>query len=1201
MTERPWILPLTAAHDAALVGGKAASLSRLINAGLPVPPGFALTTAAFEAWRDAGRDAIPAPILTALLDAYRALGDATVAVRSSATAEDGTAMSMAGQYETILGVRGAAQLEDAVRRCWHASNSARVTGYLAGHAVSAESVSLALVVQRLVPADAAGVLFTANPRNGRRTEMLLEAAWGLGEAVVSGKVQPDILVLDRATGDVRDAVIAEKSATFDAATGTLRPLVGAARTAPVLTTDDIHTLADLGRRIESHYGAPQDIEWALHEGRAFILQSRPITTLAAAAAQESARSDTRVRLLAELDAGRGPWVQHNLGETAPRPTPLTWSVLQRFMSGSGGYGKLLREIGFTPGATIEHDGFLELIGGRIYLDVARAPEMFAENFPFRYDLEKLRADPASAGGPPTLPHGTMRELNRANRLIGGVSRRLDTLAADLGRRLANETIPAFVAWVAEEKKRDLTALSPAAWADLWRAREQRAMDEFAPQSLLPSMLCVLATDRLRQFLAAHFWTEDSDALLATLSVPSQPDATLRSNSGLHAVTQGRLPLERWLAEFGHRAPEEFELATPRWAERPTTIATLAHHWRGQEDPLAKHPVREQAAQAQLARLSARLTAADAAALRAHVSLLSLFLPYREDGKFYLMLGYGLLRDLALEAGRRLGLGEKIFLLTHAEIAHALRTGYAPHALIEERRLRRSAEEKLTPPPLIARAEAETFGDPPPLDASAEQWSALPLATGRASGPVRVLSAPDELPADERGFVLVCTTTDTGWTPLFASAAAVIVECGGSLSHGAVVAREMGVPAVTLPGATRLFRDGEIVTVDGALGRVARGSSHATTAALASADAPLQREQVPPPPGAGEARSARWRWIGFIGWGVFLAAFFLLPPPWLHDPVIRALDLLLWPLVAAWGKAAVVAVVAAVTATLTLVGQRVFNDHARLVAAKQRSQRLTTEAAALPADSPRRARLVAASAGVQGRLTLASFTPLALFLGPMVISFMWLTERIDPAVWNPAPASRAEVVALIAGDHAEPVQLSLPAGLHFASHSAATQQLPPIRPTLERLLARWQAAPTDETLPWDVRAAANRTRTDLLGDLQTYLARPIPPQPLAWTVELPAGQSGAFPVTLRTAGSAPATLTLVVGDAAPPAPRTLETSESGTVRAFSVEYRESRVRGDRIFWAPFSSFGWSWDAGWLGVYLAVYLPLMFVLRFALRLP
>jgi phosphohistidine swiveling domain-containing protein len=1201
MIARPWTLPLATALDPALVGGKAASLARLINAGLPVPPGFALTTAAFEAWRDAGRDTIPAEVLVALRAAYRALGSAPVAVRSSATAEDGAAMSMAGQYETILGVRDETQLQDAVRRCWHASNSARVTGYLTGHAVAAESVSLALVVQRLVPADAAGVLFTANPRNGRRDEMWIEAAWGLGEALVSGKVQPDVLVLDRVSGDVRDAVIAEKTATFDAATGALRPLEGEARTAPVLSAAEVRALAELGRRIETLYGAPQDIEWALHEGRAFILQSRPITTLAAATAQAAATSETRARLLAALDAGRGPWIEHNLGETAPRPTPLTWHVLRRFMSGSGGYGQLLREIGFTPGPAVTEEGFLELIAGRIYLDVARAPEMFGEKFPFRYDLEKLRTDPAAASGPPTVPAGSLSALWRSGRLVAAVGQRLDSLATDLEQKLEKEIIPAFGAWVATERQRDLRDLSATAWAGLWRAREQRTMDEFAPQSLLPSILCVLATDRLRSFLEAHFWAEDTESLFATLAVPARTDATLNSNAALRDFAEGRLALDRWLADYGHRAPEEFELATPRWSERPATVTALAEHWRGRDDPAAKHAARTSAAQACLASLAARLSPRDAAMLRAHVSLLARYLPYREDGKYHLMLGYGLLRDLALEAGRRLQLGDDIFLLTPPEIAHALRTGYAPHATITERRLLRAAEQKLVTPPLLTRTDVESFGAPPPVDASAENWSALPLASGHASGPVRVLAAPEQLPAGERGFILVCTTTDTGWTPLFASASAVIVECGGSLSHGAVVAREMGVPAVTLPGATRLFRDGEILTVDGQHGRVQRGTATPSASSADAASAPLSREQIPPPPGPGEARAASWRRLGFIGWGVFLAAFFLLPPAWLHDPVMRVFDQLLWPLVAARGKATAVAVIAAITATLTLVGQRVLNDHPRLVAAKQRSQRLHAEASTLPTNAPRRTRLLAAGAGVQSRLTFAAFTPLALLLGPMIVSFMWLTERIDPAVWNPAPGSRAEITALVSGDHREAVTLQLPASLRLAAHSTATQTLPPIRATLERLLQRWQAAPPSDALPWDVRAAASRTRTDLLADLQAYLAQPIPPQKLAWTVELPPGVSGRFPVSLSTASSAPQSLALVAGDASPPTPRAIDANAAGPIHELSVEYRESRVRGDRIFWAPFAPLGWSWDAGWLGVYLTAYLPLMFLLRFVLRLP
>ncbi len=1203
MSDSPWILPLTLAHDVSLVGGKASNLAQLINSGLPVPSGFAITTASFHAWCDAGDNGIPEPVREAMIAAYRTLGGPQVAVRSSATAEDGKEASMAGQYETILGVEGEDALCAAVCRCWQASDSARVTHYLAKHAPGIETVSLGLVVQPMISADAAGVLFTANPRNGRRNEMLLEAAWGLGEAVVSGKVQPDVITLDHDTGHVLDASIAEKSATYDPATGEMSPLPPERRSVPVLGSADVAALARWGRRVEDIFGEPQDIEWALHRGRVYLLQSRPITTLAIAAAREETLNETRARLITALETGQGPWIVHNLGETAPRPTPLTWTVLQRFMSGQGGYGNLQRKVGFTPGPSVEREGFLDLIGGQIYMDVSRGPEMFGAGFPFHYDIEKLRADPDAANGPPTLPAGSIAALWRAGRVSRSVEHRLETYAADFDHRLESDIIPAFAAWVAEERKRDPTKLSPAEWIDLWRIREQRTMDDFASSALLPSVLCVWTTDRFRQFLETRFWDDEPDALLATLSVPVRHDSTIKSNSGLCELAEGRNSLENWLGEHGHRAPEEFELATPRWSERPEAIAGLVEHMRGREDPAMRHDQRQQAARDCLASLSRRLSSRDSATLQTLADRLSRYLPYREDGKHHLMLGYGLLRDLALEAARRLDLDAEVFLLTPAEIEHALETGYAPHHLINERRLRREAEKELALPTLLTRLEVENIGDPPPVDFTVERWKSVPLAGGRGSGPVRILNAPDQIDAGERGFVLVCATTDPGWTPLFASAEAVVVERGGSLSHGAVVAREMGVPAVTLPGATRLLREGETVTVDGRHGWVARGAppSSASDEAGAADDEPIPRELQPPPPGDGEEQAARWRRIGFSVWGVFLAAFFLLPAPWLQYPAIQTVDLLLWPLVATWGKVATVAILAAVTATVILVGQRVLNDHARLVIAKQRWQRLQARARTLPEDAPRRKQLLACGAGVQKRLTLAAFTPLAILLGPMVLSFMWLMERIDPLAWNPSPGSSAAIVALVDGDHLEPLTIELSDSLQLAPHSSFEQQVPPVRETLEALRQRWQAAPSgDNSLPWDVRAAARRTRAELLDDLRSFLAQPVPPQTVAWTVDLPE-ERGRFPVVIRTSGMDPVHFNLLAGDAAPPSPPIAFTSESAPIRELSVEYREARIQDDRVFATPFSRFGWAWDVGWLGVYLLVYLPVMVVVRRALRLP
>ena len=198
MTPAPYILPLADCRDPAAVGGKAINLSRLINAGFPVPGGFAVTTSAYRAAEGAAEP--PADVRDAILTAYRGMGSPVVAVRSSATAEDLAEASMAGQYETFLDIAGRAGSRCRGDPMLGQPDSERVRAYLAEHGIDRAQVAMGVVVQKLVPADVAGVLFTANPRPGALGEMLIESSWGLGEAVVSGLVQPDTFVLDRATG-----------------------------------------------------------------------------------------------------------------------------------------------------------------------------------------------------------------------------------------------------------------------------------------------------------------------------------------------------------------------------------------------------------------------------------------------------------------------------------------------------------------------------------------------------------------------------------------------------------------------------------------------------------------------------------------------------------------------------------------------------------------------------------------------------------------------------------------------------------------------------------------------------------------------------------------------------------------------------------------------------------------------------------------
>src|SRR5579863_1589294 len=298
------------------VGGKGASLARLAVVGLPVPPGFHITTAAYryfvtenglqeqilatvsaatadqptsleEASRKIGRmfaqGSMPAEIATAIRQAYGALGgdDLSVAVRSSATAEDLPELSFAGQQETYLNMHGEAMVLDAIKRCWASLWTARAIDYRARAGIAHEEVSLAVVVQKLVLADAAGILFTANPLTGEREQVMINAAWGLGEAIVSGKVTPDTVVVDRASGTIIAQQISVKEVmTVRTSDGTREePVPTDKRMRAVLTAAQAAELACIGVQIEKLYDQPLDIEWALDHSRFFIVQVRPITAL----------------------------------------------------------------------------------------------------------------------------------------------------------------------------------------------------------------------------------------------------------------------------------------------------------------------------------------------------------------------------------------------------------------------------------------------------------------------------------------------------------------------------------------------------------------------------------------------------------------------------------------------------------------------------------------------------------------------------------------------------------------------------------------------------------------------------------------------------------------------------------------------------------------------------------------------------------
>ncbi|MFI5378038.1 MAG: PEP/pyruvate-binding domain-containing protein [Tepidisphaerales bacterium] len=1225
------IQDLAECRDKLSAGGKAVNLGILIRAGFPVPGGFVLTTDAYRASRGADIRDRSNPLAQEICARWRTIGGSAVAVRSSATAEDMAEASMAGQYETFLDITTEDGLLDAVQKCWASLDSPRTRTYLAEHGIDMAKVAMAVVVQKLVPADVAGVMFTANPQTGSKAEMLIEASWGLGEAVVSGLVQPDVLRIDRVSARVVRATIADKQLWIQPGKHEQQLVDEARRKLACLKSADVTTLWKMGLKAVEHFGAEQDLEWAISNGELYLLQSRPITTLDHAEVYERLLQSTRSMLRESLEAGRGPWVAHNIGETLKHPTPLTWSVIRRFMSGDGGFGAMYKEIGFEPSERVRKEGFLLRVAGRAYMDASLAAEMFFEEYPFRYDVELLRSNPDAAQSPPTIPAGTLTQRMRMGRRLAEVNRRVRALAGDFDRKLTERIIPEFERYCGEEKKRDISALSPYELIDLWRQREHRVMDQFAPQSLMPSMVAGMALAELRQTLDENFWDEDPDRLASILSAAHPPDKTLESNAQLWEVAQGRRPVEQWLVANGHRAPDEFDLATARWCERPDELQTMADRLKAGPNPMALHEQNLEWTKKKLDELRAKLSPVDAAELDSRVELARRYLVFRETGKHYLMLGYELLRHVALEAGRRLEIGDGVFQLTQEELFDALRIGYAPIHLIHERQKVYEAEQRVWVPQVIDVEAIETLGEAPRVE-MAGSHKAFAVSSGVATGPARIVRSPQEAGELGSGYVLVCPSTDPGWTPLFVNAGGLILECGGTLSHGAVVAREMNIPAVVLPGATSLFADGESITVDGRNGVVSRPAEQAAASAILDYRAPggpgeaaedpkdtsIPRELVPPPAGRRERAGNRIRNIAAIFWGVFLAAVFLLPDAWLYRPIFALMDLCFWPLVRHAGKPGAVAVVAAALAVAVMLTQRLLTDNNRLRVAKDRDRMLQKKAVAFPKGSPRRAAMLAIGAPVQMRIVGASMVPLAVLLGPMVLSFVWFPPRVDPAAWNMPPGEPVYVKAMVDANYVKPVELTPAAPLKLDQQSPAAQKIELVKEFLENTLAEF-SRPTDTSkLPWEVQMMAEATRHQTLEDLRAYLDAGVPPQQLSWTISTKDAKAGRYPIKLKAETGEMVEAAIVLGDACPPEETTI-TPAAGPIKSVKVEYTPrthrqtfcsplsflgERVAGpDRSIWvACWMACGTAlarMDIGWLGVYLVAYLPAMFVSRRVLK--
>jgi phosphohistidine swiveling domain-containing protein len=808
------------AVDVALAGGKAANLGELVRARFPVPAGFTITTAAYIAMLEetglgrtlagllrAGAEgsrireafaaaSMPPALRDTILAAYRQHGGGAVAVRSSATAEDLPGAAFAGQLDTFLNIVGEDALIRAVEECWASLWTDRAISYRSRRNILPEDVSIAVVVQAMVDADVAGVMFSADPTTGRRDGIVLDASPGLGEAVVSGRVTPEHYLatrrghLRRWTPGGHEMVI---RATPGGGTAETR---GEPRNAPSLTKGQLATLAGISRRAVAHFGTPQDMEWAVAGGRVFLLQARPMTALP----PEPPRFNAFQRKL-------GPFFAEMFNQ---RPYPLDVS------------------------GWLEHALLVMLHDLAASVGVA---------FPSRAQVLPEEDGVVLTLVPP-VPHPTLRILAAPVSVLTRARR------FKLSRWKDDERLTAFLDEAGRLNRVDPRQLP---WQQL-TAHVQHIFDAFGPitalrVSYLPGlllsqlklwpMLALLGRLRLGSALIAGAATRTGDANRELEHLAGR----VRADDGLRQLFDG-VPLAElparlgsdpryadfdrafrdFLAEYGHRESASVALSSsPTWSETPDVVLGIVKVLLGQQGRTT-----DQTGQA-LRELGSH-PALHNPWLRRHVFAAvdgsKAGMAFREDTHFYATMLLPPLRRALLELGERLRTAgvldraEDVFHLRFEELRAIPDAGTLPAA--DRDRLRAAV--------LARSAKRQELAGMPVVDLNAllgdrkPRRDALVAGTGAsrgtASGAVRIIRGPADFGELRSGEILVCPYTNPSWTPLFQRAAAVVVDAGGMGSHAAIVAREYGIPAVMgTRNATAVLTDGQHVTVNGNSGLV----------------------------------------------------------------------------------------------------------------------------------------------------------------------------------------------------------------------------------------------------------------------------------------------------------------------------------------------------------------------------------------------
>lgn len=847
-------------QDLSKVGGKAANLGEMIGAGLPVPEGFVLVVDAYEKFIEFNKikiriekllmnletkelediekvsceikglfeeGEIPTDLLCEIYDFYEKMCSPEVVVRSSSTMEDSPATSFAGQYDSFLNVNGKKQLQESIKHCWASLWNTRALSYRLKQKIDGTKLAHAVIIQKQISAEKSGILFTVNPLNNRRDQMLINSSWGMGDAIVSGDVIPDQWIVHKKNHEMVEEKIAVKNVmTIRKNEGTKLGDVPQEKVKqPSLEKREIHDLLKLGKTTEDHFDCPQDIEWSFYEDKIYLVQSRPITTLFPKLKPEDKSEELRIYTNFLL-----------IDKVMPEPlTPIGRELWMKTLTN------------LFPNQWVKH------AGGRLFVDTTELGRL--EKW-----WDNLRSNP-SAMDPETIKT-TLEVLERNENqlkqqrkslikiipnMIFGINPSFykflltSSLKVQYSMLFSSEKVVEKAHIFGEKQIKSLEEKSKNLHTIEEKIKfiEQNilAVFYFIPLQTLFYVVNSLTYLEKAKTIIRKYQIDTSQLHNVEKSLPN--NVTTEMGMELLRIAQkidqsGEHPspkhpeIKKFLNKYGHRTYLEIDPGVSRWKENPEYIITLIQSYiknKSYDERIKKYYMGKEEAEETIQDITMKLKEKgaykDARKVEKILTNYRKLFGTRELPKYIMIKGVSLFREILLEMGEelvaqhRIDTKQDIFFVNFKDI----KSGKKLQRLVLQHQEEYQKELKRISVPRVMTSTGETVFSPDEFE-NGNEFRGIPVSPGIKEGRVKILKHPEEGNKLKKGDILITKATNPSWTPLFLKIGGLITEMGGPISHGSVIAREYGIPAIAgLNEATSRFKDKQLIRLNGETGKV----------------------------------------------------------------------------------------------------------------------------------------------------------------------------------------------------------------------------------------------------------------------------------------------------------------------------------------------------------------------------------------------